>query len=50
MRMFPIDFPNAKEIGGREKGVTSRQNERISQGQMRPITLLLCGEGEGSAG
>ena len=50
MRMFPIDFPNTKEIGGREKGVTSRQNERISQGQMRPVTLLLCGEGEGSAG
>lgn len=50
MRMVPIDFPNAKEIDDREKGVTSRQNERISQGKMRPITLLLCGEGKGSAG
>ena len=50
MRMFPIDFPNAKKIGAREKGVTSAEDGMIVPVQMCPITLLLCGEGEGSAG
>ena len=50
MRMIPIDLPNTKEISDCEKGVTSRKNEWISQGQMVPVTLLLCDEGERGAG
>ena len=49
MRVVPIDFPNAEEVGDRENSIASRDNERISQGEMSPVALLLSVEGEGRA-